>query len=176
MSVFFSRVQGPLFAESCVSFFFILLFTYFHVFFVCVFTDSQPSCFRHSQGFIFVSTRLRLEPAVFTRSFSCRALASCFVRASVDTFCSDAPNLHAVSFSKSSFANFPGTIARAGRRDAGRPRRGSQLHTLLSYCTVEELFQSRAAEGAATAGVPRASLLLLLLLLDASGRPFGTPP
>lgn len=155
------------------SYCFLLIFMYF---FSGVFTDSQPSCFRHSQGFIFVSTRLRLEPAVFTRSFSCRALASCFVRASVDTFCSDAPNLHAVSFSKSSFANFPGTIARAGRRDAGRPRRGSQLHTLLSYCTVEELFQSRAAEGAATAGVPRASLLLLLLLLDASGRPFGTPP
>lgn len=154
------------------SYCFLLIFMFF---FWCFFTDSQPSCFRHSQGFIFVSTRLRLEPAVFTRSFSCRALASCFVRASVDTFCSDAPNLHAVSFSKSSFANFPGTIARAGRRDAGRPRRGSQLHTLLSYCTVEELFQSRAAEGAATAGVPRASLLLLLLL-DASGRPFGTPP
>lgn len=71
-----------------------------------------------------------------------------FVRASVDTFCPDAPsNLHAVSFSKSSFANFPGTIARSGGRDAERPRRGSQLHTLLSYSTVEELFQSRAAAG-----------------------------
>lgn len=147
MSVFFTRVQGPLFAESFVCRFFSYWFL-LHFFFFCFLRTLRRITFVTVRAlFLFrlAASRVCYFHSVLQFQSTCQLS---FVRASVDTFCPDAPsNLHAVSFSKSSFANFPGTIARSGGRDAERPRRGSQLHTLLSYSTVEELFQSRAAAG-----------------------------